>query len=82
MIPLLYIENDLSDSDLVFQAGFFHVVDARTRAQEMSRETLSWMEVESESPYFERFCAQGERPAHIYRAAFGRGSLVILDYGV
>lgn len=82
MIPLLSIEHDLDESDEVFRGCFFNTHDARACAQAMSKAPLSWMRLEEGSEWFVRFLAHGETPVDIWRAPFGRGSLIILDYGV
>lgn len=60
---------------------FFKVADAKAFAQSISRDTLSWMSIEFGSPRFQSFHQHGETPSEIWLAGFGRGSLVILDYG-
>ncbi len=81
MIPLLQLDSYLEDCDQRFVACYFKMIDARDGAQAMSATTLSWAILEDGSPRFESFCSQGERPSQILEARFGRGSLVILDYG-
>ncbi len=81
MIPLIHLEQDLHDCDQRFVGSYFTVADACLGAQKMSMAPLSWASLEFGSPRFDAFCSQGERPSQILEANFGRGSLVILDYG-